>query len=191
MKLKQLLVANCLMFFAISMSAQQEHARKNKGLTFQSIFQAGALVGSSDGQFVIQSVNGVKYKNFFAGAGVGVDFYFLRTVPVTIELRERVFDWHSSPFVYAAGGLNFPWANDKNSHYSKGGYWDFGVGYDIPANKNLSVTVSLGYSIKKFSEHETQLSYQPVPFYPLGTSDKEIRYDYNLRRIVLKAGLSF
>jgi hypothetical protein len=190
MKLKILFVANCMMLFASSTFAQQE-AATNKGIAFQSIAQAGALVGSSYGQFVIQSINGVNYKNFFAGVGVGLDFYYLRSVPVTIELREKLSNWRSSPFVYAAGGVNFPWDPDTHSNFSKDGYWDFGVGYDIPANKSLSVSVSIGYSIKQLSESKTELSYQPVPVYPMGTSDKEIKYDYTFRRIVLKAGLSF
>jgi hypothetical protein len=191
MKLKILFVASSMTCLTISVFAQQETAKKNKGIAFQSIAQAGALVGSSYGQFVIQTINGVSYQNFFAGVGVGLDFYYLRSVPVTIELREKLSNWHSSPFVYAAGGVNFPWTTDTHSDFRKGGYWDFGIGYDIPANKNLSVSISLGYSIKQLSEYKTEFSYQPVPVYPMGTSDKEIRYDYTFRRIVLKAGLSF
>ena len=59
-------------------------------MRFQSILQAGLLLGESRSEFEIQSINGVKWKTFSGGVGVGIDNYVFRTVPVFIDLRTDI-----------------------------------------------------------------------------------------------------
>ena len=191
MKIKIIFAISCSLVFICTISAQEKISEKQKTLKFQSITQVAALAGSSDADFLIQSINGVKYQRFFAGAGVGLDFYNESSLPVTIELRQMILKNESSPFIYVAGGLNFPIATSTNSDFKSGGYYDFGVGYHVPMNKNFSFIVSLGYSIKQFSEVRTEKTFAPIPYYPLGTSDRTVTYEYDFRRIVLKVGLCF
>jgi hypothetical protein len=191
MKPKIIFATWCSLFFACTISAQEKTSNKEKMWNFQSITQIAALAGSSDADFLIQTINGLRHKGFFAGAGVGLDFYYQSSLPVTIELRQMILRKESSPFIYVGSGLNFPIATSSGSTFKSGGYYDLGCGYHVPMNQNFSFIVSLGYSIKKFSEQRTEKTFMPIPYFPLGTSDRTVKYDYDLRRIVLKIGLSF
>jgi len=190
MRSKFFIAAICILC-TIQISAQQKTFRPQESFRFQSLTQLGALCGSSNMQFLVETINGIKYNNLFAGAGVGMDFYFVRSVPVFIELRRNIFNKGLTPFVYADAGINFPWINDPGTKYKHGGYYDLGAGYNFPVKKSVSIFLSLGYNIKKLSGYKTEPSFYPMPYFPWSTSDKAVRYDYELRRIAVKAGLSF
>src|SRR5215217_9329028 len=85
------------------------HAQKKEGLNFSSINQFGILKGASDQTFEVQSVNGIQYKSWFIGAGIGIDNYALKTVPVFIDFRKTVCNKKQTPFIYADLGASFPW----------------------------------------------------------------------------------
>ncbi|HVK97035.1 MAG TPA: hypothetical protein VM368_04415, partial [Flavisolibacter sp.] len=61
-----------LLFFQCLICYSQKVEEK---FHFNSINQGGLLAGASDGTGLLQSINGVLHKTFFAGIGVGLDYY--------------------------------------------------------------------------------------------------------------------
>lgn len=192
MKSKLIIITFCLL--ATIVSAQPEKDQKQKNFHFHSITQAGFLAGSSDVKLQLETINGIKYKTYFVGAGIGLDYYYERSVPVFIDLRKNIFDRPQSPFVYADAGINFPWVDktEKNwrFEYKKGAYYEFGAGYSFPVRKSLAVIISAGYSFKILSADEYSWNYFLSSYWPPSSSYID-HHKYTLRRIGIKAGFSF
>ena len=170
------------------------HAQKKEGLKFSSINQFGILKGASDQTFQVQSVNGIQYKSWFIGPGIGIDNYALKTVPVFIDFRKTVYNKKQAPFIYADLGVSLPWKKEdkgawQTSQYKTGLYYDVGIGYTVPVKKHLAFNFSAGYSQKQL--HETRSNSGIIwDFPPYGQSGKEY-FDYTFRRISVKMGLQF
>lgn len=168
-------------------SAQQ------KKITYEGTVSAGLLEGEAGSAFQLQTVNGVAYKTWSAGVGVGLDYYYSRSVPLFLALRKQFGAAQKAPFVYANGGYNFTWFNDEEKGWSyqdaKGGlYADFGVGYQIRVLKTSMLFFSAGYSQKSFST----VNVYPVIYdvYPAPPS-QTYQLDFQLRRLSIKTGLRF
>lgn len=162
---------------------------------FTSINQFGIAWGGTDDALQLQTINGITYQTWSAGIGLGLDYYWERTVPIFLDLRKNVFSKKQTPFVYADMGVNMPWVkagkNDTwySSDYSQGGYYDIGIGYRVPVYKSLLANISFGYTQKKFRE-ERKNEMNIFDFSPYGHNSVE-HYSYTLRRLSLKLGLSF
>lgn len=187
MKLKLLLVSTAC---ACCMAALSQG---NK-VSFQSIVAAGVMEGEKNGEPLLQTINGLRYKTWFGGVGTGLDYYDLRSIPLFLDVRKTIFDRARSPFVYADGGYHFPWlTNDKKAEYAgeiwaKGGlYYDAGIGYQMRNAKGLAMGFSAGYSYKKHSYDVPQ-----YVFCIWGDCPQERQtFDNQLRRISIKAFLGF
>ena len=180
------LIAGLALLAVLPAMAQNE--TKNKKIVFQSVNQLGLMIGESGNEFQIQSVNGIKMKTFFAGIGVGLDEYSIRSVPLFLDLRKELKKSGKTPFVYADAGMHFIWDNsnyDWVSYEQPGMFYDLGIGYRIPVQSN-AILVSAGYSFKSYTSKAPQYTWlwnaNPENYY---------RYDYELRRISIKAGFSF
>ena len=150
--MKSKLAFSWIVFLAISFSAS---AQKNK-IRFHSINTFGLVGGESKASTAFQSVNGIRFSNWFAGIGVGVDDYRYKTLPLFIDGRWFLGDDKSS-FIYGDLGYNFPIKNKPGKeiwnydtyHFTGGIYTDIGIGYQVSLYKKSSVLFSLGYSYKK------------------------------------------
>lgn len=177
-------------FIVIALSFQFNAIAQSK-IKFKSINQFGLLAGASENAFQLQTINGISYNTFSAGIGVGFDNYYFKTIPLFVDVRKNIFDRKHTPFVYADVGFNFP-KNKKGvptqwqrSEYSRGIYYDVGIGYQIPLEGRLALNMSLGYSLKKTEETRE---------YFIGQNPADTRkeyYDYMFRRATIKLGLSF
>ena len=160
-----------------------------------SLNQLGVTWGATGEALQLQTINGVSYKTYSAGIGIGLDYYWERTVPLFVDLRKNIFSKKQTPFVYADLGINIPWVKtDKGiawfkSDYDIGSYVDVGLGYKVPINKKLFVNLSFGYSQKKL--HETRVNEVIIFDLPYGANNTQEEYDYTFRTFSLKAGLSF
>ena len=158
---------------------------------FQSINSVGLLEGQAGSAFQLQTINGAAYHSWFAGIGVGLDYYRLRTIPLFLDLRKE-FGRSSHPFfIYADGGINFGWVTDMQKlgyvgeQFSNGFYDDLGLGYKAVLGKNNALLLSLGYSYKKITD--TYISeYVGTPPLPPPT-----KINYSLNRLCIKLGWSF
>ena len=169
-------------------------AQKGK-LKFKTINQVGLLAGASANSLQLHSVNGVSYKTFSAGIGLGFDNYYFRTIPVFLDVRKYIFKEKHTPFVYAGLGLNFPEKKEniksqwQQSKYKGGFYCDLGIGYQVPLKGKLALNMSFGYSRKNIGETRAYRIFISPPY-----NEENLRkdyYDYTFRRVTVKLGLSF
>ena len=182
MKGKLILVCQMLLLCSICWS-------QTKGSpSFTSINQAGILSGSSEDKLQLQTINGISYRSMFAGIGVGMDYYFARSVPVFMDLRKMLSNRKTTPFIYLDGGYSFLWQKEKELWEvdTKGGiYYGAGLGYQIQLVGKTKLELDCGYSYKRFSKEKDNMPWSS--FWP-HTFDT---YTYSLKRISIKAGLSF
>lgn len=106
-----------LLFFALFIclsglvSAQQK--TKTCPWQFHSINNVGLLEGQTGSAFQLQSINGMQYKSWYAGIGLGLDFYRYRTIPLFLDIRKEFGSGSNKFFAYADGGVNFVWLTDN------------------------------------------------------------------------------
>lgn len=191
-----MLAVLCCGMFCISYSQPTK-----KKLIFHSQEQLGLINGKGAVSAGIQSINGVEAGNWFAGIGIGMDFYRYRSVPVFADIKRyfRIANGNRL-FIYGDGGYNFPWSKGDEEYYSpwggsgkierdaKGGlYVDAGGGYAIQFGKGSALLLSIGYSHKYFSE-------KVITTYLVGgdaiASDPQL-YRYSFNRLMIKIGWQF
>ena len=170
-----------IMFFAAS--------AQNK-IKFNSINMVGIAFGENENVGLLQTINGIRAKNFFTGIGVGIDYYRYKTLPLFFD--ERVyFGKKNNAFAYVDFGYNFPLKNKPGKEFSyyqsykfSGGiYTDFGIGCKIKFIKKSSLVFTTGYNYKEISDRIGAIG--PADGIDYNT------YNYGFGRIVLKAGVDF
>ena len=183
-----LIFAVCL---SVMVSAQQKTA--SVGWQFHSINNIGLLEGQTGSAFQLQSINGMQYRSWYAGIGLGLDFYRYRTIPLFLDIRKEFGSGVNKFFAYADGGINFCLLTDNqksmyltDDHYEAGFYTDLGLGYKIGLGKTNHLLMSIGYSLKKLKE-----SYQSYFFYPPDNALNKEQINYSLNRLSLKMGWEF
>ena len=185
-----------LSYAGIGLYAQKKSVEtfpKNKcscGLSF--IVQGGPAAGATMPQWVFQSVNGIRYKEWFAGIGGAADFYHFRTIPIFLDVRRYLTQQITTPFAYVDAGLNFPWLmeHQKPSYlkedFKTGWYFDAGLGYRLSIGGRHGILLSAGYSEKNIRSKKWVQYYcpvQPCPEYET--------YKYTFKRYVFKMGWQF
>ena len=176
----------------IATTAQNKHAHS---IQFQSINTIGLVEGATGTAFQFQTINGVKKGNWFAGAGIGVDYYKFRGLPLFIDLRRTFGNNGKRFFVYGDLGMHINWLTDNqktNNGSFVGGslknglYSDAGLGYTLSLGGKTSFLISAGWSTKSLSA--LLIDYTPQAYDgPPGVT----KYQYHLNRLSLKMGLSF
>lgn len=162
-------------------------------INFNSINIAGIARGKSGSYGVLQTVNGIKYREWFLGIGAGIDYYRNTTIPLFADLR--TFIRKTGAFVFGDLGYNFPHHNEpgKNvAYYSSydflgGSYSELGLGYKFKLVRKSYLLFSTGYSYKKLSLKTGVINPCLVGPCPVDYS----MYKYGYGRVVFKAGISF
>jgi hypothetical protein len=162
-------------------------------ISLHSITQAGAIIGEKDDfDLSLQVINGVSFKNWFAGIGAGVDDYEYRSIPLFLDVRRNFERKQTNFFVYADGGISFPWAHKEEKQFSnyvfkRGLYADAGIGYSFKIGKANALMVSGGYSVKKLKKGKTDF------YFMNGQTifEKPNLYYYEFKRILFKVGFQF
>ena len=181
------------LLIALLLLATNANAQKAR-IKFSGINQLGILKGSSDQTFQLQTINGIRYKTWFAGVGVGYENYYLKTIPLFIDIRWNLLSKKATPFIYADIGANLPSKKQKKgewqtSDYKAGLYYDVGRGYSAPIKGNFAFKLSAGYSQKQLHEARTNIVIWDFP--PYGGNDYKEYFDYTFRRLSIKAALQF
>lgn len=163
------------------------------GTAFSSINQVGVLTGEAGSSFQLQSINGIRYKTWFAGVGVGLDFYKKRGIPVFLDIRKDILNKQSTPFVYVDGGIHYSWPTDKDKPggnvtrtFSNDLYYDAGIGYKVSVKDQHAVLLSAGFSRKSVEE----VTIYPQ-FCPACQPESRETYNYTFNRLTLKLGYRF
>ncbi len=106
MKLKIFIITVFIALQSTTGSAQKPGTEK--GVRFHSINQVGILAGISEANLQLQSVNGIQHKTGFVGLGVGLDYYYARSIPVFIDLRKDIFNKPITPLYMLMEVIIFP-----------------------------------------------------------------------------------
>ena len=178
--MKILLIIALLIFFSVAAGAQHK-------IVFSSQNYAGILVGENKTNYQFQSINGIKYKTWFSGIGMGIDGYYVNSIPLFVSINKELFKKKSGFYLSADAGINFgcPTINQRRaeeSDFDAGLYLTGGLGYKIGIGKTNALLVYTGYSSKHLIEK--------VISFPADAPQMD-KYDYYLRRISLKIGWSF
>lgn len=193
MKKIQLIVA-CLIAIHMSMAQDRSPKKQSCSCSFQSNNQIGLLEGKTGSAFQLQTINGIRYKTWFAGVGAGLDYYHRRSIPLFVDIRKDILKNKKTPFLYADGGVNFSWGKEDGEgtwhvEYGNGHFYEAGLGYKFGLKNNMALFFSAGYSYKSSVEKRYGVTYCPF----LGPCVEGLieRFDYSLNRLSLKAGFSF
>jgi len=178
----------------ISFAATSPLLAQKKKVRFQSVNQFAIVGGKNHVNTAFQTINGIKFSDWFAGIGIGIDNYRYKTLPLFLDGR-----WHfgedKKAFFYGDLGYNFPMKNKPGKEvyyyntydFSGDIYTDFGIGFQLSLNKYSSLIFSLGHSYKKLQNKIGIKTPCPVGTCPVDYS----QYDYKFGRMILKAGLVF
>ena len=165
---------------------------ENSKIKFTSINQVGLLSGSAGQSASVQTINGFTKARWFTGIGTGIDYYGTRSVPVFVDVRSTLSNKLKRPFLYADGGINFPWISDGQkiargytATSSPGVYLEGGAGLKFKMKNNNAFLLSAGFSYKEVKDKTEMMRIWIWP-----TSDKTYEtYKYQYRRIVVKLAL--
>jgi hypothetical protein len=192
MKIKSFLLLPILLFTFYSLAAQKKSDKPR--LQFSSQNYAGILEGGSGTSFQLQTINGLRYKTWFAGAGTGLDYYYQRSIPLFASVSKFFPKAKSALYFNADAGVDFPWSKSGFNDFEYRGkfcpslYWAGGVGYRFASKKRSDgFLINLGYSYKHIVQ-KNKIT-QPCLIPPCPTYDE--RYDYRLKRLSLKMGWMF
>jgi hypothetical protein len=174
-------------------------AQQNLKLRFGSFNNVGLLQGGSDQNLQLQTINGMHYKTFFGGIGIGLDNYHFKSVPLFIDLRKNLQTKAQTPFVYADFGAAFPWDRRMGDEWSKstfktGFLYDLGLGYTIPVKGRFAINIAAGYSqkfVEEMQENDYRMWWDFPPYGPIETKKDTSHYNYTFRRFSFKIGFSF
>ena len=172
-------------------------AQQKGKIKYYASYQFGIMVGKAYTTINAEMIQGIQYKNYQAGIGVALDPYGFRTVPVFGHVGYVLHPGKNSAYVYADGGVSIPWNTgaipEKNPSTKEewhklysGLYTEAGIGYSIAINKKNAVTLSGGYSYKKFRYTESVQAWDG----DIIIQQKDW-YIFNYSRLSFRVGFSF
>ena len=187
--MKQLCVL-LVIFLSVNAFAQLQPVPK-----FSSINQFGFLKGSSAQTYQFQTINGIKYKTWFAGLGIGMEDYYRKSIPLFIDVRKSLINKLQSPFFYIDLGTALPIKKEEKTswetkEFKKGLYFETGLGYSVPVRTKLYFNFSVGYSQKRSAEIITSDNII-WDFPPYNRTSEINELNYTFHRISVKAALQF
>ena len=196
--MKKLITVCCMLCFT-HVYAQDNNVTDKKqiipAIKFHSTVQFGLLEGEAPSAFQIQTINGIQYKTWYAGIGVGIDNYKFRTIPLFADIQKNILNKPITPYVFTDIGIQFPWLrNDQKSqiaqsNFNNGFYFNFGAGYKINLIKNNALLFNTAFSLKQFSNNYSTI--YPCDFGPCSEQDYSQHFKYTLRRLSLQIGWLF
>jgi hypothetical protein len=161
--------------------------------TFQSQNYLGLLKGERRYSYQLETINGFQKNSWFAGVGVGLDNYRIRSIPLFLDVSKFFFQKQQF-FASANAGVNFTWAkemgigNRDNIRYPAKLFWEGGLGYRINLDEEGNgLLINAGYSYKQLQEKRTVTTPCLIPPCP-ETYDV---YDFKFKRVFFKVGLLF
>jgi len=164
---------------------------------FHSHNYIGALTGDLDAAISFNTTNGLQRGAWFAGIGTGVDYYYIRTVPLYLSLTRFLTTKLKSVYFTIDGGVNFVWdkstANVYNFQNNDGDfapslYYGAFAGYKLGINKKSgSVLMSVGYSAKQINERYESAA----PCFNPPCPEYNQKFEYDFKRFTFRLGWMF
>jgi hypothetical protein len=182
-----------LLFFLVTIDAQSQKTTTEKKF-FSSQISAGITEAEQGTSFHIETVNGFRYKTWFGGIGAGLDYYYMRSIPIYLSATKYLAPRNHSFFVQADAGLNVAWEresfnvwNEVDHEFKPGLFWNGTVGFVTGLDRKNSFSFGVGYSHKNLKEIK---EIAIACFNPPCENTFET-YRYNLNRLTLRLGWQF
>lgn len=187
---------NIILLLLTSVAFTVAIAQQKTKPVFNSYTAAGIQIGQSDPSATTETVNGIKYGNWFAGAGVAYSAYKYRSLPIFFDARYS-FGNKKQFFINGDIGYNM---NIKTNYeedmfyydvkYKGGMYLNSGMGYLLQPAKKHSFYVQLNYGIKQDSKIVKEFIW--IDFPPYNRSNENYyTYKYVLKTVEVKLGFKF
>jgi hypothetical protein len=182
-------------FFLTLFATASSGGAQNK-VQYSSMNYVGIMEGDNGTAFQLQTIQGIKYRQWFTGLGTGLDYYYLRSVPLFLSLNRNLFNKERTPYVSLDGGINFAWVNRERSRwndfvsndFSPALYWGAGLGYRVGLrNKKDALLLNIGYTFKHLKEEQEKAVFCINPPCPPMVE----QYNYKLNRLSVKLGWQF
>lgn len=155
------------------------------------IVSAGVLGGEAEPAPVAQLSTGLAFGRYYAGAGIGLDQYRFRSMPLFADLRVGLGRTQSL-FLYGNAGHNFSREKGDAANnflirdkYFGGFYMDAGAGYRFALGRWSCLLFSAGYSRKNMRNEQTTRTWCFTGDCP----DIHTTYQYKMGRIAIKLSL--
>ena len=162
---------------------------------FSSRNYVGLLEGEHGSSLQLQTINGVKFNSCFVGLGLGIDWYYRRSIPFFASVEKDFLKKGRRNFYLSANaGVNFPWQTDNyhnewgydETKSTAGLYWSAGFGYKIGIGKgDDGLLIQLAYDYKHVTEKVV------LPYMVFDSMNSNDEFDYHLRRLSITAGWIF
>ncbi len=187
--MKKIMIFSIIIFYALKSEAQVNPAKNHAYF----IPQIALLNGDNKVGPQLQFVGGYTIKSWGIGAGLALDYYKFRSVPVFADLRKS-FGKDQKPFAYVNFGYNLAWVLEDQRYYfgeyvgSKNGwYGDAGLGYKFFNSGEKGLIISAGFTVKSLKQ-----DYKEYQFVPGIVPQAHIRgFNYTLNRLALRIGYEF
>lgn len=148
---------------------------------FRSFNYAGIVAGESSPAFEFHTVNGIAFKQWTAGVGLGWDRYRIESFPLYLSLKR---EWGGRRHAFMAGidgGGNF-------SEFRPGVYGRTGVGWKVKLQKLRSAfLMDVGYSYKQLIEKR----WVTMPCLVPPCMEVGERYNYQFTSLSFRMGWMF
>ena len=128
--------------------SSQTMAQTKVKVQFNSYNSIGIVAGKSPVAYTAQTVNGVKFNNWFLGVGFGIDNYFIKTLPLFADVKKEFVFKKVRLFLYADAGGQFVTKDRKKVmglyiYRTQGNlYLDGGLGVKIKTGKKSNIFFS-------------------------------------------------
>lgn len=185
-----------LMMLSYCLSSVMAQNSKMKIYQFHSINSLALLNGDNGVAAAMQTVNGFIKGSWFAGVGLGLDYYQYRTVPFFADVRYEFGKKRNKFFIYTDAGINLSWVQNyfytepvrwngnRRNNYNNGLYTDAGIGLNATFKNGNAFILSLGYSRKTLEE---KINYED---WRTGEPQTDVN-TYRFNRVIVKAGFLF
>lgn len=123
-------------------------------------FLAGSAHNSQVAPFSLLMVNGYRSSDgFFAGVGMGIEFFSTSYMPLFLDLRYDLFGTDVVPYLMAKGGHGLPLSSDRTEYetsyeYSGGPLLGVGIGLKIRTRNHFAWDIELLYRYQETSYKE-------------------------------------
>jgi len=189
----ELLFKAFLLCIICTQTNAQQNAAEKKPSSFHSYNSVQLLNGNTTTTISLHSVNGMQWDKFFAGIGVGFDYYYHTTLPLFAEVRYDVVGITRKLQAFVNGGVHFPFSTlnrkfeYKTGDYKTGKLIAAGLDYYIPVKKD-AVIFGVAYSRKQVIQMADNNVWNPVTN---SIQNIPVKDDYRLNRIWIKLGWVF
>jgi hypothetical protein len=188
-----LMLTGSILISSAQEAKQERPAKKGCSCSFSSINQVGILNGAKGAFYQLQTINGIKYKTWFAGVGVGIENYFRTGIPLFFDVRKFLLKKSATPFLYADVGVHI--VRDKNdrlnqwyeNQYHNGTYAEAGIGYKFGFYGKDRWVISAGYSYKYVKYRNLYIGDCPTSL----CWENYYTYKNYLHRFAMKLGFQF